>query len=210
MATGRMVGPAKSVTNARKHTTWKAGLCLNFVCQVVTDYRGLGVYAPSATHAWQNAKRRHKTGTPPKGAFVFWSTSRHQWGHVALALGNGKVRHSWGNVGGRANVIETTVPWVNSMGYRYLGWSEDLYGQRNISSPPPPKPSNPNAYPGHPHSRRKNPYHTTHVKKIQRKVGAGVDGKFGPETERKVKAWQKKNKLAADGVVGPLTWSKMF
>lgn len=32
------------------------------------------------------------------------------------------------------------------------------------------------------------------------------DGKFGPATEKATKAWQAKNGLAADGIVGPNTW----
>ena len=48
------------------------------------------------------------------------------------------------------------------------------------------------------------------VKLVQAKVGAKPDGDFGPATERRVKAWQSQNRLLADGVVGPVTWKKMF
>ena len=48
------------------------------------------------------------------------------------------------------------------------------------------------------------------VKLVQAVVGATVDGDFGPATERRVKAWQTSRGLLADGVVGPVTWKKMF
>jgi peptidoglycan hydrolase-like protein with peptidoglycan-binding domain len=45
---------------------------------------------------------------------------------------------------------------------------------------------------------------------VQAIVGAKPDGDFGPATDRLVKAWQTQNGLKADGVVGPVTWDKMF
>lgn len=48
------------------------------------------------------------------------------------------------------------------------------------------------------------------VRYIQYRVGAAIDGSFGPETDRKVREWQKKNGLVADGSVGPKTWNKLI
>ena len=48
------------------------------------------------------------------------------------------------------------------------------------------------------------------VKKIQAKLGVDTTGNFGPKTEAAVKSWQKQNGLKNDGVVGQVTWSKMF
>lgn len=48
------------------------------------------------------------------------------------------------------------------------------------------------------------------VKLIQKVVGAVVDGDFASQTDRLVRAWQTKNALKADGIVGPVTWKKMF
>ena len=54
------------------------------------------------------------------------------------------------------------------------------------------------------------------VKRLQRAFarmkGLGpddVDGVFGPRTEQAVKDFQQSNGLVADGVVGPITWSKI-
>jgi len=48
------------------------------------------------------------------------------------------------------------------------------------------------------------------VKKLQTKLGLEPIGNFGPKTEDAVKAFQIKNKLTADGTVGPNTWAKIM
>lgn len=40
--------------------------------------------------------------------------------------------------------------------------------------------------------------------------GYGADGRFGPGTEKAVKAYQKAKGLDADGVCGPKTWNKLL
>jgi murein DD-endopeptidase MepM/ murein hydrolase activator NlpD len=44
---------------------------------------------------------------------------------------------------------------------------------------------------------------------LQNKLGVNPPGPFGPLTHAAVVAFQKKNGLLADGIVGPLTWSKL-
>jgi putative chitinase len=48
------------------------------------------------------------------------------------------------------------------------------------------------------------------VKKVQEKLGVEAVGNFGPKTETAVKAWQKANGLADDGIIGNGTWKAMF
>ena len=48
------------------------------------------------------------------------------------------------------------------------------------------------------------------TKLVQAVVGAKDDGDFGPATARLVKVWQTARGLKADGVVGSVTWSRMF
>ena len=48
------------------------------------------------------------------------------------------------------------------------------------------------------------------VKQLQTKLGLEPIGNFGPKTEEAVKAFQLKNGLTADGVVGEGTWKKIM
>ena len=45
---------------------------------------------------------------------------------------------------------------------------------------------------------------------VQCRVGAGIDGDYGPETERKVKEFQRANGLSDDGVTGKNTLNKLL
>lgn len=51
---------------------------------------------------------------------------------------------------------------------------------------------------------------TEAVKAIQAKVGAKVDGQYGPQTRQLVRNWQAQNSSRPDGIVGPATWRRMF
>jgi len=79
-----------------------------------------------------------------------------------------------------------------------------------ILNPPKPvvKPApKPPIYPG---TLLKEGSKGSNVKLLQTVLKGTVDGKFGPLTEKAVKAFQKKNKLIVDGKVGPITWAKLF
>lgn len=48
------------------------------------------------------------------------------------------------------------------------------------------------------------------VRYVQFRIGSAIDGKFGPNTRNAVIAFQAKNGLVQDGVVGPKTWAKLI
>ena len=48
------------------------------------------------------------------------------------------------------------------------------------------------------------------VKQLQTKLGLEPIGNYGPKTEEAVKAYQSKNGLTADGIVGNGTWNKIM
>lgn len=50
----------------------------------------------------------------------------------------------------------------------------------------------------------------TAVRQVQRKIGLIVDGDYGTKTHKAVVVWQIQNGLKPDGVVGAVTWAKMF
>jgi hypothetical protein len=47
------------------------------------------------------------------------------------------------------------------------------------------------------------------VRLLQRKLGIGTDGVFGPGTSGAVKSFQRAHGLTADGIVGPGTWQAL-
>ena len=210
---GRIIPARDAVARARRFRTYQAGMCLGYVCNALTNGRGLGVYAPYALHAWQHAHHRHPGDKhPPAGAPVFWDHGTHNnYGHVAISVGGGKVRST--GIGRQTDIGEVTIDQLSrSWGRRYLGWSEDLYGMR-VPGLAVPAHVPPSRYPGHSH--RRGSRHTRHVRSIQSRLRhhgqhVAVDGVYGPATERAVKDFQRAHHLTRDGIVGHHTWTALW
>lgn len=89
---------------------------------------------------------------------------------------------------------------------RKEGWEKFISLIPIIPSKSPVEPSNP--YPGY---LIRLGATGKIVKEIQAKLGGlVVDGRFGPLTAARLAEFQRKHKLVADQVVGPLTWKALF
>jgi hypothetical protein len=77
---------------------------------------------------------------------------------------------------------------------------------------PTPRPSEQRRYPGVMLRRGQRSENVRAVQSRLRQLGwrIGVDGDFGPETERIVRAFQRRRDLDDDGIVGPRTWRALF
>ena len=99
---------------------------------------------------------------------------------------------------------------------------KDGFKWKRKGSAPKPAPSKSDPFPlpkGHFYytEDRRNTVHSGYwskdrpaIRKIQKKVGTGVDGGYGAKTKAAVMRWQKKHGLKADGAVGVSTWNRMF
>jgi hypothetical protein len=83
-----------------------------------------------AASAWEHATDRHPGDTtPPKGAAVYWLGGSSGHGHVAISLGDGRVRSSDAGGYGVVGTIQLqrlTREW----GLEYAGWSDSINGYR--------------------------------------------------------------------------------
>jgi hypothetical protein len=115
------------------------GTCLMW-CRQRADIPAL---YPDAATAWRNVNAKHTTRTPPRGAPVYWTGGSHGFGHIAISLGNGKIRST--DAGGSGRVATVDLGWVEQhWGLKFAGWGEDI-NERHIpgtepKAPAPPKP----------------------------------------------------------------------
>ena len=85
------------------------------------------LYDDAAT-AWANATgRRPGDRHPPVGAAVYWTGGSSGYGHIAISVGDGKVRSS--DAGGEGRVETVPVDWAEKKwGLTYAGWSNSING----------------------------------------------------------------------------------
>jgi cell wall-associated NlpC family hydrolase len=104
--------------------------CLAFVEDAYEMGNGIEIFGGSTAQESAGAYGVETGLAPPAGAFVFydcWGTlfDIHQnWGHVGLALGDGRVIHAWDRV--RIDPYLDVEKLAGAPGWnspRYLGWT---------------------------------------------------------------------------------------
>ena len=105
-------------------TTNRVGMCLWHV----QDAFGSPHVYPNAITQWKQAKDKHPDDrTPRYGAPVFFKGGQH--GHVAIYVGNGRVRST--DAGGAGKMATVSIDWFQrNWGYEYLGWTGDIGGEK--------------------------------------------------------------------------------
>ena len=133
------------------------------------------------------------------------STGMSTGKHLHWELHKGK-KYEWSPTG--KNFIEPVAFFDALIKYEAInGTAKD---ETPVEAPAAPAPVHGNGvmpYPGR-HLKKGEPEGPA-VLYLQEKLGVTPPGPFGPKTHAAVVAFQKKHKLLADGIVGPITWNKL-
>ena len=124
-----LISNALTWAHAQLGSTAYAGRCLSFVEDAIEQSNHIEMFGGASAHesATEYNAAAHKH-TPPRGAFVFYDWigtlkgERKNWGHVGLALGDGRVIHAWDVV--RVDAYHAVETLTTSDGSHpvYLGW----------------------------------------------------------------------------------------
>jgi len=112
----------QTAQRALNTSTNKPGYCL----QQCRTWAGIGSMYGDATTAWKNTNDRHPGNkSAPRGSMVYWTGGSHGYGHIAVSLGNGKVRST--DAGGSGKVATVSIDWPTThWGLPYAGWAWDV------------------------------------------------------------------------------------
>lgn len=180
-----------------------------------TDYP----HTPSTITQYNWAKSNNRWFSTPKvGDLVLYTNNRTAGGiyHVELveAVSASSITTIGGNTSGTAGNIQgngdgcyrKTISLSNA---RIYGYVRPRYAGATEA---PAKPWDGKSYPGHLVRYGDTGAEVKVVQTMLKKHGVilDADADFGPATEKAVLAFQTRNRLEADGVVGPTTWAALM
>lgn len=179
------------------------------------ELNGIDIYHGSNTiwNKYCTAKGELKKGKRTDGkelkpgtAIFTHNTNTDVRGHIGLYIGDGWVIEASGTINGVIKSKITISKWVE--------WGE-LKGV-NYEAAPADVITDPEENMTYGTIRRgdKGPV-VKYAQQLLMKAGYdlpkfGADGQYGAETVAAVKAFQKKNGLSQDGIIGPRTWAKLL
>lgn len=112
----------ETARSAEASTSNGVGMCLQWSRERAT----IPALHPDAATAWKHAVHRHKKDrNPPRGAMVYWTGGSKGYGHIAVSLGNGKIRSSDAGGSGKPATVALTWP-EQRWGMPYAGWADNV------------------------------------------------------------------------------------
>ena len=154
----------------------------------------------------QNGKRTDGKELKPGTAIFTYNKTKNNRGHIGLYIGDGWVIEASGTINGVIKSRITISKWVE--------WGE-LKGANYDTGPADmiTEPEENMTY-GTIRKGDKGPV-VKYAQQLLMKAGYdlprfGADGQYGAETVAAVKAFQKKNGLSQDGIIGQRTWAKLL
>lgn len=112
----------QTATSAEQSQTNAPGYCLQWSRERAT----IAALFPDAATAWAHAFNRHKGDRkPPRGAMVYWTGGSNGYGHIAVSVGNGRIRSSDANGWGYPATVDLGWPEAH-WGLTYVGWADNV------------------------------------------------------------------------------------
>jgi len=153
-------------------------------------------------------------------AHVDWFKGRGQWhGKSFWGVHRGDIVFWDWNANGEANHVEIVEGFTSGGAVVTIGGntgpsSDGVYRQARslrymLGVGRPAYSDAGTAWPGHVY-KLGIPYGLGNVERIQKALGIHVDGDFGKQTDKAVRAFQHAHKIGVDGQVGMDTWHSLF
>ena len=153
--------------------------------------------------------KRTDYGTLKPGTAIFvWNGEKYS--HVGLFVGNGTVIEAMGTIYGVTTTKVTAGKWTHwgeLAGVDYANHSEFIFHNSELQEPVTER--------WETIRKGSKGAAVTELQTILLKLGydlgpCGIDGDFGKRTDAAVRKYQKDHGLAADGIVGKMTWKELM